>query len=147
VPHVVEGLSALGAEVVIAVSKADRDALGELADGVRIIEEVPLHLVLPTCEAIVHHGGSGTVQTAAALGVPQITIPEINDQSYNGIRLQAVGAGRWIAEGDVTTEKVVSVADEVLNGGQARAAAEELRAAIDKEPSPAEIVTRIERMV
>ncbi|TCO60804.1 nucleotide disphospho-sugar-binding domain-containing protein [Actinocrispum wychmicini] len=147
IPQVAAGLTDLGAEVVIPINKADRDALGDLGADVRIAEDLPLHLLLPSCDAIVHHGGSGTMLTAAALGVPQIVIPEINDQSMNGTRLAAIGAGAWIAEQDVSFDSVRSVADKVLTGGAAAEAAAKLAASIAAEPSPAQVVAGIEELV
>lgn len=41
----------------------------------------------------IHHGGPGTVSTAAKAGIPQIIVPHILDQFYWGNRINQLGAG------------------------------------------------------
>jgi len=38
--------------------------------------------LFPRCAAVVHHGGAGTVTTAARAGVPQLVVPHVLDQFY-----------------------------------------------------------------
>ncbi len=40
---------------------------------------------------IVHHGGSGTIATAARAGVPQVIIPHMSDQFYYAEQLPKIG--------------------------------------------------------
>ena len=61
-----EGLLACDVEVVIAVASGQRPLLGDLPGGVRVLESVPLHTVLPGCALVVHQGGAGTTLTALA---------------------------------------------------------------------------------
>ena len=53
----------------------------------------PLSSILPTCSAIVHHGGAGTALTALALGVFQLVIPQFADQPANATVVAARGVG------------------------------------------------------
>jgi UDP:flavonoid glycosyltransferase YjiC (YdhE family) len=48
--------------------------------GCLFVEDLPHPLLFPRVAAIVHHGGSGTVATAARAGVPQIVLPYMSDQ-------------------------------------------------------------------
>jgi UDP:flavonoid glycosyltransferase YjiC (YdhE family) len=41
--------------------------------------------------AVVHHGGAGTVATAARAGVPQVLIPHMTDQFYWAHKLWQAG--------------------------------------------------------
>ncbi|MFD9702597.1 glycosyltransferase [Lentzea sp. NPDC059081] len=44
--------------------------------------------------AVVHHGGAGTVQTAAGAGVPQVAVPiQVGDNPYWAGRVSARGIG------------------------------------------------------
>ena len=43
--------------------------------------------------AAVHHGGAGTVMTAARAGIPQVLVPHLLDQYYWGRRVQQLGIG------------------------------------------------------
>jgi hypothetical protein len=48
---------------------------GTLPRNVRATGYLPLDLVLPSCSAVVHHGGGGTFTTAVAERVPQLITP------------------------------------------------------------------------
>ena len=52
----------------------------------RVLKSIPLHLLLPTCDAIVHHGGAGMTMTAAACGVPQLLLPDGGDRFLHADR-------------------------------------------------------------
>ncbi|MCM3921335.1 DUF1205 domain-containing protein [Frankia sp. AiPs1] len=65
-----DGLSRLEVEVLVAIRAEHRDAAGALPPGVRTVESVPLGALLPHCDLVVHHGGSGTGMSAAAHGTP-----------------------------------------------------------------------------
>jgi UDP:flavonoid glycosyltransferase YjiC (YdhE family) len=43
--------------------------------------------------AVGHHGGSGTLHTAARAGVPQLVMPQMADQYYWGERVRRLGVG------------------------------------------------------
>ncbi|MFD0395286.1 nucleotide disphospho-sugar-binding domain-containing protein [Streptomyces nogalater] len=53
-----EAVAGLGVEVVATLDADQRELLGRVPDHFRIVEHVPLDAVLPTCSAIVHHGGA-----------------------------------------------------------------------------------------
>ena len=64
---------------------------------VRLVDgPLALRLVLPTCAALVQQGGAGTTMTALGLGVPQLILPQVSDQHFNGERLALTGAGTWL---------------------------------------------------
>jgi glycosyltransferase len=147
VPQIISGLVDLDVEVVAAVKASDRALLGELPPGVRVAEELPLHLVLSAGDAIVHQGGGGTMLTAASFGVPQILVPGIPDQMMNASRLGALGAGVAIEPERLAAEGVKSVAALVLSDPGIRDAAERLRREIQAQPTPAEVVVTLEGLV
>ena len=55
------------------------------------VDEEPHDLLFPQVSAVIHHGGAGTVATAARAGVPQIVLPQAADQFL--WRSQVVGLG------------------------------------------------------
>jgi UDP:flavonoid glycosyltransferase YjiC (YdhE family) len=147
VPRVVRALGALDAEVVVAVLDAHRALFPDPPPNVRGVGPVPLHLLLPTCDAIVHQGGGGTLMTAMAHGVPQVVVPAIPDQDFNARHLAASGAGTHVPGGeDVTEEDVLSSTVEVLADPAYRHAATRLRAAHLTRPTPADVVPVLERL-
>ncbi|GHV88686.1 glycosyl hydrolase [Spirochaetia bacterium] len=54
---------------------------------------IPHYLILSECDAIIHHGGSGTTHSAARSGKPQMVIPLLLDQFYWGSRVGDLGCG------------------------------------------------------
>src|SRR5262249_35589706 len=91
IPAALRALAELDVEVILAVSEAHRDMFSEVPSTVRVVESVPLHLMLPNCAAVVHQGGSGTMLTAAFFGLPQVVIPQIAEQGTNAKQLAAAG--------------------------------------------------------
>jgi UDP:flavonoid glycosyltransferase YjiC (YdhE family) len=147
VPRVVSALGALDAEIVVAVLDAHRDLFSDVPENVRAIGPVPLHLVLPSCDAIVHQGGGGTLMTAVAAGVPQVVVPSIADQIFNAGHLAASGAGVHVTGCEnVNEEDVVAATIEVLDRPRYRKAARSLRTEHLSRPTPAEVVPVLERL-
>jgi sterol 3beta-glucosyltransferase len=58
-----------------------------------VVDEVPHTLVFPQAQAVVHHGGAGTVHAAARAGVPQIVMPFMGDQTFWAKTVTAAGLG------------------------------------------------------
>jgi len=52
--------------------------------------------LFPYCSVVVHHGGAGTISTAALSGVPQIVIPQMLDQFYWARQVKELGIGTSI---------------------------------------------------
>ncbi|NYH77278.1 UDP:flavonoid glycosyltransferase YjiC (YdhE family) [Actinopolyspora biskrensis] len=145
-PEIVDYLRELDVEVVIPGAA---DAFPELADdpppNVRVLEYVPLSLVLPTCSAIVHHGGGGTMLTAAAWGVPQVVLPQIVDQAINAHQIARSGAGRQVPRERAGPDAVRTALAEMLSEAAFAVTAGDLAAEIAHQPNPAAIVQHLER--
>jgi len=138
-------LAAGGAEVVLAVTAAQREQLTDLPAGVRAVSGLPLSLLLPSCRAVVHQGGGGTTMTATLAGVPQLVVAPRPEQMLTGARLAAAGAGRQLSANELAggPEAGALLAKEVtalLEEPGYAAAAERLRAEMLAMPSPAEVV-------
>ncbi|MFG1846889.1 activator-dependent family glycosyltransferase [Micromonospora carbonacea] len=145
-----ELLGALGdldVEVVATLSDAQREDLGDLPDNVRVCDFVPLDVLLPTCAAIIHHGGAGTWSTAMLYGVPQIMIASLWDAPLKAQQAERLGTGISIPperlDAPTLRAAVVRILDDPSIAAAARRQRDELRAA----PSPAEVVRILERLV
>lgn len=71
-PRILQAVADLDIEVVATLNALQMRDLDRVPDNVRPVEWVPLTQVLPTCSAIIHHGGAGTFAAARAYRVPQL---------------------------------------------------------------------------
>jgi UDP:flavonoid glycosyltransferase YjiC (YdhE family) len=145
----IDAVTTLDVDIVVVASGEQLKQLGELPKGVRTSESTPLHLVLPYCDLIVHQGGDGTTLTAAAVGLPQLAITRKPDAEVPAGRLAASGAGVHMRYQELRHNQVgwdlVRTAVEKLLADQAyRDAAGRLRAEIEAQPTPAEMVPVLE---
>jgi len=145
VPLVVEALADLPVEIVAMAGNRDVASVRG-GDKVRVLEQFPLHLLLPTCSAVVHHGGAGCMMTAIAAGVPQLAIPAAMDQPTNAARLVASGAGLRIPRPVANPENVRAAVLELLESGEYRDDAARLRAQLMDRPTPAQVVADLEKI-
>ncbi len=108
-------------------------------------EGVPLNLLLPACDGVVHDGAVDTTLTAAALGVPQLILGPRDRLLAE--RLAATGAGLLAGDtgGTVNTGDTIEAA--ALLGDGPRDAARRLRDAIVALPSPVDVVATVENLI
>nr|WP_181726598.1 nucleotide disphospho-sugar-binding domain-containing protein [Micromonospora provocatoris] len=85
-------------------------------------------------------GGAGTTMTALAYGVPQLVLPQVSDQHFNGERLAATGAGAWLSGERATAAAVRDLVGELVGDGPRRRAAALMRDRVHAMPSPADLV-------
>ncbi len=140
----VEGLDA---EIVVAVAEEHTELLAGLPGDVRVLTGVPLDLVLPSCDLVLHHGGAGTTLTAMTHGVPQLVIPQLPDHALHGRQLAATGAGRVIAKEEADPEAVREAAAGLLADTGHRDSAAALAAESRLRPPPADVVGVLEKLV
>lgn len=138
-------LAGEGFDVVVAVGENDLQAVEDLPDGVRVAVNLPLELLLPTCAAVVNHGGSGTVLTAALHGVPQAVFAISPEHTLAGEQLAAYGAGS-VRSGYEVSETDIKEAVATVVGADVRAAAERLATEMRAMPSPADVVPLLESL-
>ncbi|MGW1075432.1 activator-dependent family glycosyltransferase [Streptomyces sp. NPDC002537] len=147
VGEILEGLAGLDAEVVATLGADQAAAVGRLPDNVRLVDFVPLHDLLPTCSAIVHLGGLGSRLTAAYHGVPQLVLGNGYDTMILARRQEELGAGLCLPADSATPgairERVVRLLDDPALAAGAARMRDELRA----QPSPADVVATLERVV
>nr|BAQ21938.1 putative glycosyltransferase [Streptomyces versipellis] len=147
VPQIVDALADLDVEAVVTLSEADRQRLGSVPKGVRLVSGLPLDWLLPTCGAIVNQAGAGTVLTAAAHGVPQVCVPQLTDQPFNAVKLAATGAGVTLDMERADRDDIKSAVHAALTDEAPKEAARRLREEIEAQPVPAEIVDTLLRSV
>jgi UDP:flavonoid glycosyltransferase YjiC (YdhE family) len=145
----IHAVSALDVDVVLATTAEQLAAFGPLPPGVLAATSVPLQYLLPYCDLIVHQAGDGTALTAAALAVPQLAITNKPDQALTSERLATFGAALHLRyqdlEHDPARRTVIrAAADRLLSVEWHRQAACRLRARIEQQPTPADVVAALE---
>ncbi|WP_405453295.1 nucleotide disphospho-sugar-binding domain-containing protein [Streptomyces erythrochromogenes] len=140
--RLIEAAASVDAEFLLAVGDADLAPLGTLPDNVRPLPWVPLAELLTTSDALIHHGGSGTLLTALQAGLPQLLLPQGADHFANTDALTATGAAlRSTSDGvDAALLTRLTVDPEL------REAAERLRTENAALPTPAETVPALEAL-
>lgn len=67
-------------------------ALGELPPTVHVEKWLPLAPLLPRCDAVLCHAGTGTTLAALAAGLPLVLVPQGADQFDNARACERAGA-------------------------------------------------------
>jgi UDP:flavonoid glycosyltransferase YjiC (YdhE family) len=145
-PRVVDALAGEDVEVVVAVPESQRRLFGALPANVRHLGPTPLHLLLPSCDAIVQQGGAGTTMTALATGVPQLVVAHMPDGVFHGRQIATSGVGRQLPGGDATVEAIKDATLTLLDDPSYRRTAREVRAEMLARPCPRDVVEILERL-
>ena len=141
------GLAQLDVDVLVTVGpKGESSLLGEPSARFHVERFVPQTMVLPYVDAVVSHGGAGTLLGALGWGLPQVVLPQGADQYINGQTVAGSGVGRCLLGEEMTPSAVAAAVEAVLTDGPERAAARGLQAEIAALPSPAEVVPVLEAL-
>jgi UDP:flavonoid glycosyltransferase YjiC (YdhE family) len=135
-PRLAESLAAAGLNVLVT---SPEPAGGPPDPHVRHVGFVPLARVLPDVDLVVSPGGSGTLLSALAAGLPQVIHPVMADQPLNAVRATRIGAARTITDAG----QAGAAAREVLADPGYRQVAERARTEIEALPGPAEVLERL----
>jgi glycosyltransferase (activator-dependent family) len=146
VQDVLDALADLDIEIVATIADKERHKLTRVPDNTRIVSYVPLHALAPTCAAVIHHAGPGTLRTASHYGVPQLALPWDFDEPELARRLAEQGAGIAIHASEATGARVREAVLRLLTEPSYREAAGRLRAEMHAMPSPNELVGQLEQL-
>ncbi|ADG80066.1 putative protein OS=Tsukamurella paurometabola (strain ATCC 8368 / DSM / CCUG 35730 /CIP 100753 / JCM 10117 / KCTC 9821 / NBRC 16120 / NCIMB 702349/ NCTC 13040) OX=521096 GN=Tpau_3487 PE=4 SV=1 [Tsukamurella paurometabola] len=142
-------LADIDAEVVVTLGRTDRSEIGPVPANVRVVDFAPFSALLPTCAAVIHHGGFGTWATAASSGVPQLIIPiRHGDLWIRGERTAAVGAAVNRHPSALTAADLRESVTRLIDpDGDHRRAAVALADEIAGLPAPAAVAERFGSLV
>lgn len=149
----IEALADIPCEIIVLAGGVDLDLLPDpLPPHVHVERWLPLKVLLDHSDAIVHHGGSGTVLTSFAAGLPQVGIPMPGTVSVANQRaVQARGAGTFLDVADLDSAggqgRLAAAVRATLNDPAQRRAAGEVRAEMAAMPSVSEVADRVAAVV
>ncbi|MFD7627292.1 activator-dependent family glycosyltransferase [Streptomyces sp. NPDC059851] len=143
---VLDALADVDAEIVATLGAQAREELPTTPDNARLVDFVPLNDLLPTCSAVVHHGGIGTRSTAELHGVPQIVLPYGWDTLAKARRVEELGYGLCLPAHELTVDGLRTAVLRLLEEPSFTEAAAKVRAEVLAEPTPNDIVPVLERL-
>jgi UDP:flavonoid glycosyltransferase YjiC (YdhE family) len=137
-------LARQGFELVVAVADSVAADWSPLPAAVRHAGQVPLAEALRACDGVIHHGGQGTALTALEIGLPQLVLPQFDDQLDNADAVVRSGAGLRMGFDEVTPDSIVESCVDVMETPRFRRAGARVAAEIRAEPAPVELVGLLE---
>ncbi|WP_432146303.1 activator-dependent family glycosyltransferase [Streptomyces sp. bgisy084] len=147
-PDLLGALAPLDIEVVAALHPQQRAGLVDIPANVRIVDDVALHTLLPSCSAVIHHGGWGSFATALVNGVPQLSLSTgVADLEWRGRALERAGAGIFVHHSEADAESVLRNTRQLLDDPGFASAARRLRDESAEMPSPCDLVAVLEDLV
>jgi UDP:flavonoid glycosyltransferase YjiC (YdhE family) len=139
------GLAEEQVDVVVTVSELhDPAALGELPSSVHVERWLPLAPLLPRCDAVLCHAGTGTTLAALVAGLPLVLTPQGADQFDNARACDRAGAAKVLMPDEVDPAAVRDAVRAVLvKGSPEHQAAREVSAEIAAMPSAVAVAAEL----
>ncbi|WP_066947894.1 nucleotide disphospho-sugar-binding domain-containing protein [Streptomyces lushanensis] len=136
-----------GLDIEVVATFNDVQLAGQrVPDNVRALDYVPFNQLLPTCSAVVHHGGSGTVMAAVAHRVPQLIVEKGLESATYAPYVMRHGAGLTFDHERQSAEVMRDRLLRLLHEPSFRTGAQALHAEWLTMPSPREVVPVLEEL-
>lgn len=144
---VLGALDELDVRALVTVGpRADPATVGSQPAHVRVERYVPQTLVLPHCDVVVSHAGSGTVLATLTLGLPQLCLPQGADQFLNAAAVSSSGAGISLMPDEVAADAIRDAIARLLGNASFRDASGRTSASIASMPSPDDVAAALETL-
>lgn len=145
VSDLLDSIAELDVDVIATLNDGQIPPGASLPSNVKTVDFVPLDALLPSCSAVIHHGGAGTFHTALKHGVPQVIVPSnMWDATHQSRHLANAGAGLYARS--PSPDRLRSILGRVLTDPSFRHGAARLRAETLAAPSPSALVPTLERL-
>jgi UDP:flavonoid glycosyltransferase YjiC (YdhE family) len=145
---VLDGLRDEALNVIVTVGENGEPALlGPQPDNVHVERYIPQSQLLPHCDLLVSHAGSGATLGALGAGVPMLAVPQGADQFLNAEAIVRVGAGLRLLPAELTASAVRDAVRQLLDDRRFADVARAEQAAIREMPAPESVLPRLEALV
>jgi UDP:flavonoid glycosyltransferase YjiC (YdhE family) len=103
---IAQACAELGERALVGAGGTDFSDIPQF-EHVKVVGQVNYAKIFPSCRAVVHHGGAGTLAASMRAGVPQVILWTLPDQPFFAAQLRRlkVGTGRRFA---TTTGKTLA---------------------------------------
>lgn len=126
--HCMQAFAGDWCRVLLSVGRAvDLEELGPVPDNFNVAQYLPQLAILDEADLFITHGGLNSINEAVMAGVPMIVVPNTVEQAANGVRVEQLGAGRYLDPGSVDAEALRAAAQAVLGDPELPAGVERLR--------------------
>lgn len=122
-------------------------SLGQLPEQVVVHQFVEQEAVLAECDAVISHGGSGTILGALKQALPTVNLPMGADQQLNANRLRALGLGVSLRADTAGVEEVRDALAGVLASASMQRRLTTLRDEISASGTLTEALRAVEALV
>ena len=144
---IIEGLASECINLVVTVgTNHDPASFGAQPAHVRIERWIDQQDLLPYCDAVVTHGGYGTVSASLSAGLPLVFIPISADQPGNAERCAALGVGRIVGPDERTPAAIRAATLAVLEDPSHRRAARAIAREAHSRPGLDAALDLLERL-
>src|SRR5437660_1137269 len=100
----IESILACGARALV-INAPTNTLFPERREEVLHLPFAPFSEVFPSCAAVIHHGGIGTIAQCLRAGVPSLVVPGGVDQPFNAAQVLQCKAGLWIPRKRYTVQR------------------------------------------
>lgn len=141
------GLRTLPVNLLVTVGlEIDPAELGSQPPNMHVERFIAQSQVLPYCDLVVSHAGSGSVIGALSHGLPSVLVPIGADQPLNAARCEDLGVARVVDPVEATPEGVAAAVLAVLGDPSYRRKAERFRDEMAALPGFVQAVRLLERL-
>lgn len=149
VNRVLEMVDGLDIEAVATLDASQLAVADRIPDNVRTVDYIPLTELLPTCSAVIHHGGHGSFGAALVNRIPQFVVMDPGypmEAPLTGRFLSRSGVGTGVRVDRHTGVELRAGLSRLLTSPSFRDAAAELYTDLLTAPEPSEIIPVLERL-
>jgi UDP:flavonoid glycosyltransferase YjiC (YdhE family) len=132
--------------VVTIGSDQDPAVFGDQPDNVVVASYIPIDLILPRCQAVIAHGGSGTMLAALRHGLPQLLLPYDGDNVRNARLCQAAGVALQLSPRELDGAALRAGVRRLVEEPGFLSSARRVRDEMTAMPAPDEVVPVLERL-
>ena len=141
--RIVSALAELPVRAIVTTGPAIDPTALDAPDRIRVVPSAPHSEVLQQADAIITHGGHGTVARALAAGVPLVVMHHGRDQADNAVRVTTRGAGIAVSRSAKPAE-IANAVRQILEDPSFRSGAERLGEPFRRDAAAGLLLTELE---
>jgi glycosyltransferase len=146
--EIVLGTEDLEIDLILTTAGTELSALpSPLPKHVTCVDWVPMRALLDTCDAVLHHGGLGTMYAAMDARVPQLSSPMPHDSVVNAQVAAARGVGSILEMSAITAATVAPAVQDLLTNPAYRRASREVAEEMRAMPAPGAVIDQLTELV